>query len=86
MAGPRRIFKNFTADELAAALAKAKLDLANGTITATGGQGKSGSMDVMSAADRLFEINAEYDFRNGVVRPQKVQQQLFCNNDYDYQP
>lgn len=74
--GPRRIFQLFTDAELAAALAQAKLDISRGTITATGGAGKSGSLDVMSAADRLFEINAEYAIRNGTPTPRKVVQVL----------
>lgn len=76
MSGPRRIFELFTDVELADALAKAKLDISSGTITATGGTGKSGSMDVMSAADRLFEINNEYAIRNRTARPRAVVQVL----------
>jgi hypothetical protein len=74
MAGPARIFQNFTLPQLQAALAACVEEIASGgAITSTSGGGKGAGFQVMDVRERLREINYEYQMR-GITppRPQKV--------------
>lgn len=76
MAGPTRIFKYLTDAELLA-LKNAIIErMTNGAITATGGAGKSGSIEYMDLEDQMRSVQYEYDIRGGVKRAQKVEQVL----------
>lgn len=83
MPGPARIYQYYTDGELVAELARLKQQAATGTITATGGSGKSSSMEVMSIEDRWRAYALEIQIRGGTPPPQKVTQ-VIRERNWDY--
>lgn len=76
MPGPNRLFKNFTDDQLAAALATCVQQMQSGSFTALSGAQKSSSQEWLDLETRLKAINYEYDIRGGTPRVSKVSNRL----------
>lgn len=74
--GPLRLFKYYTAQQLADLQAAIIARMTNGAITATGGAGKSGSIEYMDLMEQQRSIQLEMDIRAGVRKPNQVVQVL----------
>jgi hypothetical protein len=75
MPSPQRLYRHYSTPDLAAAFATAKKELEE-CWQSVGGGAKSGTKAVTEAKLRLHEINAEMDFRAGIVTTKKVNMDL----------
>ena len=75
MPSPQRLYRHYSTPDLADAFATAKKEL-EVCWQSLGGGAKSGTKAVTEAKLRLHEINAEMDFRAGIITAKKVNMDL----------
>jgi len=75
MPSPQRLYRHYSAPDLANAFAKAKSELEE-CWQSVGGGAKNGTKAITDAKMRLHEINAEIDFRSGIMTTKKVNMDL----------
>ena len=75
MPSPQRLYRHYSTPDLAAAFVTAKKEL-EVCWQSLGGGAKSGTKAVTEAKLRLHEINAEMDFRAGIITAKKVNMDL----------